>query len=63
MAHVASSVLILDEHVQLREKRESQVAIARARETAERMRRVAADIRRMNALYRERLVGTREDAR
>jgi hypothetical protein len=45
---------------ELRERRESQVTVAQALEQAERMKRIAADLRRMSAIYRERLVGTHE---
>ena len=62
MRHVADGVLILNAHDELRERRESQVAIARARAEAERMKRVAERIRTIDRLYAERLDGSREKA-
>lgn len=56
----ASGTLSLRASEQLRERRESQVTLARAREAEERLRRITEDIRRMSAIYRERLVGNRE---
>lgn len=59
MRHVADGILTLNAHDHLREKRESQVAIARARAEAERAKRIAERIRIMNAVYAERLDGSR----
>ncbi len=55
-----SRTLTLHAQDEIRERRESQLTVARAFEAAERAKRIAADIRRMNAIYRERLVGLRE---
>lgn len=58
-----SGTLTLRAQDELRERRESQSTVARALEAAERAKRIAADIRRMNAIYRERLIGLRERER
>ena len=59
-ASTAYPLRAVDERQRERERAESMRLLARAEAVKVRAELVAARVRRMNALYRERLVGNRE---